>query len=176
MVEVRILKMIRQIKSWFRAVARFFLTGAIIASAEGTSLVGRSGYSPPENSQIWRLRNAIFSTFHERCLRKIDLEYEYGKQLRVTVIKITDSKEDNSIHRLDVSGSTSLRACKGGGGGVRGAAAPLALPSPPLATALWFLKQIMRPKKKWSWSILVKLRIKNIQQAYITIIHRSGGG
>ena len=33
-----------------------------------------------------------------------------------------------------------------GGGGE--AAAPLALPSPPLPTALWFLNQIMRPKKK----------------------------
>ena len=54
----------------------------------------------------------MLSTFHERCLRKIDLEYENGKQLRVTVIKITDSKEDNSIHRLDVSGSTGLRPCK----------------------------------------------------------------
>ena len=75
--------------------------------------------SPPENFQIWRLRNALFSTCQEICLRKIDLEYENGKQLRVTVIKITDSKEDNCIHRLDVSGSTGLRACKGGrvGGG-----------------------------------------------------------
>ena len=42
---------------------------------------------------------------------KNDLEYENGKQLQVTIIKITeitDSKEDNSIHRLDVSGSTGL--------------------------------------------------------------------
>ena len=42
---------------------------------------------------------------------KNDLEYENGKQLQVTIIKITeitDSKEDHSIHRLDVSGSTGL--------------------------------------------------------------------
>ena len=42
---------------------------------------------------------------------KNDLEYENGKQLQVTIIKITeitDFKEDNSIHRLDVSGSTGL--------------------------------------------------------------------
>ena len=34
-----------------------------MASAEGTSLVrGVWGYPPPEDFQIWRLRNAIFST------------------------------------------------------------------------------------------------------------------
>ena len=77
--------------------------------------MGVWGYTPPENFQVWRLRNAIFSTCDEICLRKIDLEYENGKQLQVTVIKITESKENNSIHRLDVSGLT-------GPGGV---AAPL---------------------------------------------------
>ena len=40
------------------------------------------------------------------CLRKIDLEYENGKQLQVTITKITESKENKSIQRLDVSGST----------------------------------------------------------------------
>ena len=51
--------------------------------------------------------------------QKIDLEYENGKQLQVTKIKITeitDSKEDNSIHRLDVSGSTGLGGAAGGCG------------------------------------------------------------
>ena len=52
---------------------------------------------------------------------------ENGKQLQVTLIKITESKENKSIHRLDVSSST----------GPRRAAAPLAPPPPPpLATAL----------------------------------------
>ena len=53
-----------------RAIARFFVTGGrgIIASAEGTRLVGGSEGPPPENFQIWRLRNVIFSTCHERCL------------------------------------------------------------------------------------------------------------
>ena len=41
-----------------------------------------------------------------------------GKKLQVTIIKITDSKEKKSIHRIDVSGST----------GPGGAAAPLAPP------------------------------------------------
>ena len=64
------------------------------------------------------------STCHEICLRKINLEDENGKQLQVTIITITESKENKSIHRLYVSGST---------GPGEGAAAPLA---PPLATAL----------------------------------------
>ena len=65
------------------------------------------GYPPPENFQVRRLQNAICSTCHEICLRKIDLEDENGKQLQITVIKITESKENKSIHRLDLSGSTS---------------------------------------------------------------------
>ena len=48
-------------------------------------------------SSNWAL-NAIFSTCHEICLRKIDLEYENGKQLQVITIKITESKENKSIH------------------------------------------------------------------------------
>ena len=52
---------------------------------------------------------------------KIDLEYENGKQLQVTIIKITESNENKSIHRLDVSGST----------GPGGQLPPYALPSPP---------------------------------------------
>ena len=31
-------------------------------------------YPPSKHFQLWRLRNAIFSTCHEMCLRKIDLE------------------------------------------------------------------------------------------------------
>ena len=83
------------------------------------SFSGGLGCPPPENVRVWRVRNPIFSTYHEICLRKIDLEPENGKQLQVTIIKLTESKENNSIHRLDVSGST----------GPRGAAAPLGLPA-----------------------------------------------
>ena len=90
-----------------RAVARLFAMGRGGGALSRTSLVvGFWGYPPPANFQIWRLRNAIFSTCHEICLRKIDLEYENGKQLQVTIIKITESKETKSIQRLDVSGST----------------------------------------------------------------------
>ena len=68
------------------------------------------------------MRNAIFSTCHEIWLRKIDLEYENGKQLQVTIIKITESKENKSIRRLDVSSST------GRGAGEKGRQLPSLLP------------------------------------------------
>ena len=44
-----------------------------------------------------------------------------GKQLQVTPTKITESKENKSIHRLDLSGST----------GPEGASVPLASLAPP---------------------------------------------
>ena len=74
------------------------------------------------------LRNAIFSTCHGICLRKVDLEYENGKQLQVTIIKVTESKENRSIHRLDVSGSIGP-----------GEQLPPLPPPAPIATALIFL-------------------------------------
>ena len=52
--------------------------------------------------------------------------------LQVTIIKITESKENKSIHRLDLSGST----------GPGGAAAPLPPSLPLLATALIGLVEI----------------------------------
>ena len=38
------------------------------------------GDPPPENVQVWRLRNAILSTCHEICLQNINLEYKNGRQ------------------------------------------------------------------------------------------------
>ena len=75
------------------------------------------------------LRNAIFSTCHGICLRKVDIEYENGKQLQVTIIKVTESKENRSIHRLDVSGSI----------GPGGQLPPLPPPPPPDSYVLIFL-------------------------------------
>ena len=87
--------------AFFRAVARFFVTGGIIASAEGRSLVGGGGSGGilPEN--IFKFgstesKRSVFSTCHDVGLRKI--EYEIGKQLQVNTIKITESKENKSIH------------------------------------------------------------------------------
>jgi len=94
-----------------RAVGRFFVTGDIIASAEGTSLVG--------GSPCRRLGNAIFSTRHEICLRKIDLEDENGKQLQITIIKITESKKKTNpstdliclAQQVRGGGAAALRLC-----------------------------------------------------------------
>ena len=55
---------------------------------------------------------------------KLTLNMKMANILQVTIIKITDSKENKSIHRLNVFGSTDT---SGGGG-----AAPQA---PQLATA-----------------------------------------
>ena len=42
----------------------------------------------------------LLSALVMRCLRKIDLGYENGKQLQITIIRITESKENKSIQRL----------------------------------------------------------------------------
>ena len=62
-----------------------------------------------------------FSALIIRCLRQIDLGNENGKQSQVTIIKITESKENKSIQRLDVVG---LNRSSWG-------SYPLAPPSPP---------------------------------------------
>ena len=87
-----------------RAVARFFVTRGIIARAEGTSLVGGSGRGvlPPEKVSNLEAPKSYFSTWREICLRKIDLEYENGKQLQVTIIKITESKENKTNPSTDL--------------------------------------------------------------------------
>ena len=83
-----------------RCDRRFFVTGG---QYHHNLVRGPGGVLP---QRIWRLPNAIFSTCHEICHRKIDFEYKNGKQLQVTIIQITESKETKSIHRLNVSGST----------------------------------------------------------------------
>ena len=84
-----------------RAVGRFFVTGGIIAEwRRHEPCRGVWGYPPRENFQIWRLWNTIFNTCHEICLRKIYLEDEYGKQLQITIIKITESKALGKITYL----------------------------------------------------------------------------
>ena len=93
--------------SGVRALARFFVKGGgIIASVEGTSLVGGSRGILPLKRFKFGGSEMLFSALVMRCLRKIDLEYENGKQLQVTTIKVTESEESKSIQRLDVSGST----------------------------------------------------------------------
>ena len=47
---------------------------------------------------------------------KLTLNMKMANILQVTIIKITDSKENKSIHRLNVSGSTGPVGGGGGGG------------------------------------------------------------
>ena len=63
--------------------------------AEGTNFVGGSGGILPQKIFKFGGSEALFSALVMKCVRKIDLEYENGKQLQVTIIK-----------RLNVSGST----------------------------------------------------------------------
>ena len=86
----------------------FFLRGGggNIASAEGTNFVRASGGILPQKGFKFGGSEALFSALVMKCVRKMGLEYGNGKQLQVTVIKITESKEIKSIHRLNVSGST----------------------------------------------------------------------
>ena len=100
----------RVMSPWYRAVARFFVTGG-------------------HYRECRRLVHTILSTCHEICLRKIDLEYENGKLLQVTLIKTTTSKENKSINRLDLSDSTG-----------RGGQLPPLPPLPPLNMARMSIK------------------------------------
>ena len=84
---------------------------------------GVLGIRPQKIFKFGSSEMLFFSTCHEICLRKIDLEYETRTQLQVTFIKMTESKENKSIQRLDVPGSTG----PGGGGG--GGWLPPCLPS-----------------------------------------------
>ena len=59
---------------------------------------------------------------------KLTLKMKMANILQVTIIKITDSKINKSIHRLNVSGSTGPVGGGGGGGG--------GPPAPPLAPLL----------------------------------------
>ena len=114
------------------------------------------------------MRNSIFSTCHEIWLRKIDLEYENGKQLQVAIIKITESKENKSIRRLDVSSSTGR-----GAGGEGEAAAFLA---PLLATALQrisnliSLRKILRPNFVFSGTL--RLFTVYVVISYVSVLKR----
>ena len=82
------------------------------------------GYPPPENFKFGGFETLFSAACHEICLRKIDLQYENGKQLQVTNIKITESKETNPSTDL----MCLAQQVQGEGGSFP--------PAPPLATAL----------------------------------------
>ena len=107
---------IRSLNTLVRAVARFFCNGG---GGGGGHCRECQRHEPCRG--VWGCSETLFSaTCHAICLRNIDLEYENGIQLQVTIIKIPESKENKSIHSLDVFGST----------GPGGAAALLVAPPP----------------------------------------------
>ena len=81
--------------------------GGIIASAEGKSLVRGSEGILPQKILKFRCSETLFSTLVMRDVSEESTSnHENGKPLQVTIIKITESKENKSIHRFDLSGST----------------------------------------------------------------------
>ena len=62
---------------------------------------------------------------------KLTLKMKMANILQVTIIKITDSKINKSIHRLDVSGSTGPVGGGGGGGAPPAPPPPSGPPCPP---------------------------------------------
>ena len=63
-----------------------------MASVASTNFVGGSGGTLPQNIFKFGGSETLFSALVMKCVRKLDLEYENGKQLQVTIIKITESK------------------------------------------------------------------------------------
>ena len=56
---------------------------------------------------VW-LTNLLLTYYLHTPWTNQFLGHENGKQLQVTTIKMTESKENKSIHRLDLPGSTGL--------------------------------------------------------------------
>ena len=104
----------------YKAVARLFCTGAgvggIIASAEGASLVGGGGGGGVGGSVAYKIfkfggSETLFSALVMRYVSEKSTWNKCEKTgvfstYKCTTIKITESKENKSIHRLDLCGST----------------------------------------------------------------------
>ena len=89
------------------AVARSFLTGGGgIASAEGNSLVGGSGGILPQKIFQFGGSETLFLALVTRYVSEKSTSNINDKQLQVTIIIITEPKENKSINRLDLPGST----------------------------------------------------------------------
>ena len=89
------------------AVARSFLTGVGgIASAEGSSLVGGSGGILPQKIFQFGGSETLFLALVTRYVSEKSTSNINDKQLQVTIIIITEPKENKPINRLDLPGST----------------------------------------------------------------------
>ena len=91
------------------AVARSFFNrggGEEIASAEGNSLVGGSGGILPQKIFQFGGSETLFLALVTRYVSEKSTSNINDKQLQVTIIIITEPKENKSINRLDLPGST----------------------------------------------------------------------
>ena len=88
-----------------RAVARSFCNGGAGGHyrecRRQEPFTGAWGYPPPDNFQVWRLRNAISAL----VMRYVSEKMANSCKSRL-IIKITESNENKSTQRLDVSGLT----------------------------------------------------------------------
>jgi len=92
-----------------RAVARFFfVTGDIMASAEDRSLLGGPGGILPQIIFKFGGFETLFSALVMRYVsEKSTSKMKMANNCKsLLIIKITESKENKSIQRLDVSGLT----------------------------------------------------------------------
>ena len=92
-------------------VARSFFNGGggggeEIASAEGNSLVGGSGGILPQKIFQFGGSETLFLALVTRYVSEKSTSNINDKQLQVTIIIITEPKENKSINRLDLPGST----------------------------------------------------------------------
>ena len=92
-----------------------------IASAEGNSLVGGSGGILPQKIFQFGGSETLFLALVTRYVSEKSTSNINDKQLQVTIIIITEPKENKSINRLDLPGSTGP---VGGGEGVAATAPP----------------------------------------------------
>ena len=91
-------------------VARSFFNGGgggeEIASTEGNSLVGGSGGILPQKIFQFGGSETLFLALVTRYVSEKSTSNINDKQLQVTIIIITEPKENKSINRLDLPGST----------------------------------------------------------------------
>ena len=98
---------LKEDKQISRAVARFFAHGGASQCRKHEGGLGVS--SPRKYSEI------LFSALMRYVSEKSTVNMKMAKKLQVAIIKITESKENKSIYRLDVCLAQEVQGGEGGG-------------------------------------------------------------